>query len=78
MGKSPERKNHAMKKIARYLLTFLAASSFASGSPDHAMDLREEFLGSNDSGFAVLRIETDNQRSYYSDASKVMLQESVI
>lgn len=38
----------------------------AMGTPDRLVEIVEDFFGSNEMGFAILRTETDNLGSYYS------------
>ena len=46
-----------------------------SATPDHAVEVREAFFGSNTSGFAVLRTEEDNCGSYYRSETSSWLDE---
>lgn len=44
-------------------------------TPDHAVTVTERFLGSNPTGFAILRTESDNMCSYYSSRVTTWLDE---
>jgi len=45
------------------------------GTPDRSVEVVEEFLGSNETGFAILRSEYDNLGSYYSNRVSRYLDE---
>ena len=53
---------------------FLAAGGLFA-TPDHAVDVKERFFGSNATDYAVLRTEDDNQASYYQHRVKTWLDE---
>lgn len=46
-----------------------------SATPDHAVSVTERFLGSNSTGFALIRTETDNLASYYRSRVTTWLDE---
>lgn len=64
-------------KIPTLLLTaFCALIHPLVATPDHAVDVTERILGSNPTGFAVLRTETDNLSSYYRHRVTTWLDET--
>lgn len=44
-------------------------------TPDHVVSVTERFLGSNATGFVVIRVENDNLGSYYSSRTTTWLDE---
>ena len=63
-------------KISSIILTVLCLVIHPLlATPDHAVSVTERFLGSNATGFAVLRVETDNLGSYYSSRITTWLDE---
>ena len=58
-------------------LTIFACLSLASaqGTPDRATTIHEKFLGSNTTGYAILRTESDNLGSHYSEHCRTWLDE---
>jgi len=55
-------------------LAFLALSvSRLGATPDHVLGVTERLLGTSADGFAVLRVERDNQSSYYTSSEKHFL-----
>ncbi len=65
--------------IMKALLGCLTAGFLAAGglfaTPDHAVDAKEQFFGSNETDYAVLRTEDDNQASYYHSRVTTWLDE---
>ncbi len=64
-----------MSKLLLPLLSWLAIAVSACATPDRVVHVKEDFLGSNEEGFVLLRTETDNLGSYYSDRAKHYLDE---
>jgi len=54
-----------MKTSLACLACMFASSMSLLGTPDRSITVEEDFLGSNGTGFAILRTETDNHSSYY-------------
>ncbi|WP_395740066.1 hypothetical protein [Prosthecobacter sp.] len=54
-----------MKASLACLACMFASSLSLFGTPDRTIRVEEDFLGSNETGFAILRTETDNHSSYY-------------
>ena len=57
------------------LIMLSLSHSPAGATPDHRVNVDEQFLGSNETGFASLRTETDNLASYYAYRTKRYLDE---
>lgn len=63
-------------KLPRFVLIVLCCLPNALvATPDHAVSVTERFLGSNSTGFALLRTENDNMCSYYSSRVTTWLDE---
>lgn len=63
-------------KIPTLVLTALCSLIHPlAATPDHAVSISERVLGSNPTGFAVLRRQTDNLGSYYSSRVTTWLDE---
>ena len=54
-----------MKTSLACLAWVFVSSVTLLGTPDRSITVEEDFLGSNATGFAILRTETDNHSSYY-------------
>lgn len=65
-----------MKIPALVLIAFYTLVLAVAASPDHRVDVTERILGSNSSGFAVLRMESDNLCSHYSYRTTTWLDET--
>ena len=56
---------------------FLAAVALTFATPDRAVHVEEDILGSNETGFLILRTESDNLGSYYTSRTKRYIDEYV-
>lgn len=54
-----------MKLAISSLLAGLFLAASATATPDHSVEVRERFFGSNKTDYAILRTEDDNQCSHY-------------
>jgi hypothetical protein len=57
------------------LAPFIALLGNLAATPDRTVSVSEQPAGSNPAEFAILRTETDNLGSYYSDRKKITLEE---
>lgn len=64
-----------MKTLLGCLVTGFLAAGGLLATPDHAVDVKEQFFGSNTTDYAVLRTEDDNQASYYHNRVTTWLDE---
>jgi hypothetical protein len=64
-----------MKPIFTALGLVLMPVSLLFGTPDRSVEIVEDFLGSNETGFAILRSEYDNLGSYYASRVRRYLDE---
>lgn len=64
-----------MKIPLLVLITLCSQLYPLTATPDHAVSVTERFLGSNSTGFVVLRTEIDNLSSYYSSRNTTWLDE---
>jgi hypothetical protein len=64
-----------MKTSTRVLTALCSLIHPLFATPDHAVSVTERFLGSNSTGFAVIRVEADNLGSYYSSRITTWLDE---
>lgn len=71
--------NLRLVSIMKTMLGCLAAGFLGAGdlfaTPDHAVEVKEQFFGSNATDYAVLRTEDDNQASYYKSRVTTWLDE---
>ena len=64
-----------MKFPTLILLAICSVIPPLAATPDHAVSVSERFLGSNPTGFSVIRVEIDNLGSYYSSRMTTWLDE---
>lgn len=64
-----------MKTLLRFLAAGLLAEGGLFATPDHAVDVKERYFGSNATDYAILRTEDDNQSSYYQNRVTTWLDE---
>lgn len=64
-----------MKTPVFCLLAIVGLASPLSATPDHSVTVNERFFGANSTEYAVLRVEDDNQGSYYTSRVRTWLDE---
>lgn len=64
-----------MKMFPALVCTGLLSAGSLCATPDHSVSVVERFFGSNQTSYALIRTENDNQGSYYSSREKTWLDE---